>query len=71
VLKNSLARLLAAIFESMRSAQQLLIASIRNGTNQYFRVYRPPDFFNNIRQQYALKLRWRDGRIAPKDPMGV
>jgi hypothetical protein len=45
VLKNSLARLLTAIFESGRPAQQLFIALLDNSTNQSFAIYRVPDFF--------------------------
>jgi hypothetical protein len=51
VLKNSLARLPAAIFESRRPVCQLFITLLGENMNQSFTVYPPPpDFFNNIVQ---------------------
>src|SRR5262249_52858107 len=57
VLKNSLAPLLTAIFESGWPARQLCIALLDNSTNQSFAVYRPPDFFNNIPLTQSIRAR--------------
>jgi hypothetical protein len=54
LLKKSLARLLAAIFEPGRSDQQLFISLLEHGTNSSFTVYRLRDFFNNIRSSETL-----------------
>jgi len=54
VLKNSLVRLLAAIFVSQRPAPQLFIALLDNSANRSFVVYRFPDFFNNTGHQHAF-----------------
>jgi len=51
LLKNSVARLPAAIFETRRPVCKMFYYITRDNRNQYFAIYLPPDFFNSIGRQ--------------------